>query len=640
MIIERFKTSNQQREIMPGTTAELRRSLLARVKGLDALEVQVEGPFRVKLLARPSPGQDKDELALRIQDALSYIKILGVGYEISIIPAAPIREAEESLRGRFRLASLSTNPTISGLREALARLVPSLGRLVLEEDFSAVPASLKVFAAYSDGTSSDSLIQDVRSAMTAVGFAGLSFEVSPLPSNDPRNDLRSPGFIVPRREMRLTNLAEQEEELFAKRLQHLMADESPKLPLVDDFRGSKVLCTISLRRTTPISCFLPVYDRVYAVMPPETKPVEGDYYLKHFGLKETDFLLYCRREKIIPVFKFGLGTYPEQISRTFIEDPSLAFVGGRDLDYIAARYAWQEAAYLRPLREDRSLSQEIYELAVYLGKIPSPERHIKGMRDLLLQMLRGAEAFEGEMWRMGHLSLPYFSPAMVAARSAAALPTDEAGMTTFFDIQGSALHLSMAQAFGASLHTGLIVNEPLLEFCARYFLPETRSLGQEQVSRMGEILKALEIAYSDRIPAAEYLEVFDEAETRRTRAIIASVLENPDGSPARDDEIRERVRAFNNGVHKLARWAVDTADVDVVGDLAQTGEIASGNAMLQSLLKFAGLKTVGHIVGMIAERIIDDTSIGDSMDKVRGAINRVPAQSVRLYRVRSKLKRH
>ncbi|MCY1075346.1 hypothetical protein [Archangium lansingense] len=626
---------------MSGSVAEIRRSLLARVRGLDALEIQVSGPFLVKIYARASSGQDDEELEERIRSVLHYVGQLAVRYEVSIAQDLPGAIEEEPPYARFRLASLNTTQVDWELKETLVRLVPSLGRLVFEKRPPDQPLALRVFVACEDGSTPELLIRDVRAALLAVGFAGLSVDVRPLPPDDSRNDLNNAGFFVPRREPRINNLLEQEEELFARRLKQVMSGAPPPLPLVDNFKGTKVLCTTSLGKATPISCFLPVYDRIYTVMSPGGGYPEGDYYLNRFGLKESDFLAYCRRGKIIPIFKFGLGVYPEAISRTFIEDPSLGFLGGRDLDYLAARYAWQGTPYLRMLREDRSLSHVLFELADSISETArAQDVNASLLRDASLVMIRGAEAFEGVMWRIGHLALPQFSPAMLLTHCLTRLSGENGRAAfAFIDMHSAAMHLCMAQAFGASLHTGLVVNESLLDFYADSFLPETKLMKKEQVSRMGEILKALEIAYSEKIPVDEYLDVFDQAETRRMRAIIADVLESK-GEPVRDDEIRESVRAFNEGVRKLARNAIEIADVDVVGDLVKGGQIASGNAALIDVIsKATSLKVLRRVSEMMFERVVEDTALADKLDKVRGAINGVPAQSVRLYRINNKIKR-
>lgn len=351
-----------------------------------------------------------------------------------------------------------------------------------------------------------------------------------------------------------------------------------------------------------------------------------------------DFLTYCRRGKIIPIFKFSLDKYPEGLVRRFLEDPSLPLLRSRDLDFLGARYAWNECGYLRALREDRSLSQGIFEafLALQDHSRHYPKEQIEFVSDILDVMLRGAESFEGIMWRRGHLALADFSPAMLLTRS---LLSRDAGVPPALAIEafGLATHLAIAQAFGSSLHEALEANDAILAFVARLFQPSPEAFTGSYVRTLHEILAALQVAYNPTIPATEYVEVFDSAETRRMRAIVGEVLE-AGHQATKEAEIRERIQKFNDGVRKLRSRAIETVDVDVVGDLAKAGTIASGNATIGAILGILGIKLFQRAATRSFDAIVEDTALGSYLDRVRGLINGVPVHSIRLFRVRKKLR--
>jgi hypothetical protein len=193
--------------------------------------------------------------------------------------------------------------------------------------------------------------------------------------------------------------------------------------------------------------------------------------------------------------------------------------------------------------------------------------------------------------------------------------------------------------FGASLHENLVQNERILVAAAQCFRPGSEVIIDDRAARLGQVLAALHIAYNETIPAKAYLDVFDNAETKRMRAIIADVLGSGDG-PAHEAEIRERVQAYNAGVRKIRSKALGEADVDVLGELVEKGgkaATASGHGVIAEMLSLFKSGLGREIANKAFDAVVENTAAGSALDKLRGAINRVPAQSIRLYRVRKRL---
>ena len=91
-------------------------------------------------------------------------------------------------------------------------------------------------------------------------------------------------------------------------------------------------------------------------------------------------------------------------------------------------------------------------------------------------------------------------------------------------------------------------------------------------------------------------------------------------------EVRERVQLYNDGVRRLTRKALPPAEVSMV-----TGGVpkAFGAGWLVSLI---GGKVATHV-----GRSIDATKAGDALDWLRGKLHGIPRESIRLYKIRTRL---
>jgi len=245
------------------------------------------------------------------------------------------------------------------------------------------------------------------------------------------------------------------------------------------------------------------------MMSPGEHQGDDDYYVRNYGLSEEHLLAYVRAKKIIPIFKFELGVYPEQVWRRFIEDPSLPFITARELDYASARYAWSSAEWVRILREDRNESRALFEL---LRDIDNHSTENSVVADVIRWMIDGAVSFEGIFWRRGHLSAGHYSPAMPLAKLVHhSVPFRSQSMAPI-GVEGAAMHLSLGQAIGAATYEGLVQNEQLLEIVARFFGADPTSVVDiSQGNWLREVLNALELAHGDDIPPDEYMDIVNES---------------------------------------------------------------------------------------------------------------------------------
>jgi len=489
------------------------------------------------------------------------------------------------------------------------------------------------------GHASPELLARVRSAAAAICGAGLPVDVAPLPPNDPRGSLEDLGFIVPRQDKQIVDFTEQDQDTYAARLPRLVQGSADGIPIVDGFTGTSILCTTTCGRDAPVTCFLPVYDRLYLKMPP-TKPDENstEAYLKeHFGLGEKEFFTYCERGKIVPIFKFSLGVYPSALAHRFLDDLSLAMVTPRELDFIAARYAWKTAEHIRVLREDRTLSAAVYERLRELQARRPQGAAERLMIEVLGSALSVATSFEGTMWHKGHNLVGSFSPAALLVRMAHINfdPKDEALVS--LDTMMTADTVALSQAFGASTYDGMNIHPNILELVMKFFGDdEALSIGKGK--QVKQLVEAFDLAYCEGVSIDEYLDLFDRAETRRVRALISDLLAKY-GTPNKQQELREAVRLLNDEVRKLSKRDILRADVDVVGDLASAGKAAIGSSMLANVFVNAlGLKTIKVAGAQMFDALVEDTKLGDTLDAVRGRINGTPAAAVRLFRIRSRLR--
>lgn len=604
------------------------------------MELSVVAPFRVRVAIRPKPGVPIDQAIADGQRVLDDEGIAAVAYEI-------VRQDEASLTspvsaplpGSLQMASFASDQTGTGLLETLIKAVPTLSRAVIAKQ----NGDTTLLVAENDSVDGSSgLVDRVGEALAAVGYAGLPLKVASLSANDRRNDLVNSGFVVPRRDTSLVKISEEDEDVFAQRIRRLIDGQTDAVPLLDGHVGARVLATPTLRPPLALSCLLPLYDRVFLQMPAWHRD-HADYFEHHFGTSRADFLLYCERGRVVPIFKFNLGCYPGDVVAPWLENFALPLLSPRTFDYIALRHVWRTSPHLRLLRDNPDVAQVLSSFvhASRQGGRASPE--VAGTRDLFAWLLQGAEFFEGLAWHRGHTVLANLSQGGPLAHLIAASPrlfknkelADTAAIETF----ASVANLACAQAFDASLTEGMLINESILDMVLPLFQDARESLTPGRTATLATLIDSLDLKYSARIPAKEYLDVLDEAETRRIREIAHQLLTDgkTDGATL---ELRERVRILNEQVSKIERKALETAGVDVVGDMtkvgatAASGSVSLGLKLVGDLLQVPLLKSLG---GRAFEALVDDTRAGDALDKLRGSLNRVSPAAIRLYRLRKKL---
>lgn len=606
------------------TPSAVKRGLLCRVSGLSGVWAE-DGQVPVIHLI-PERDADHAKLIADARAALREIVPAGVLVNVQIATGA-IPTNSDALRGVHSFAALASDPTRQGLMEGVLKLVPAIGRLVIEEGLGVV----RFLVSDATGECSQELLKSVSDAVRALASIGIAYEVAALPSDDMRDDLRRPGFFVPTRTPRLTVHREEDEHRFERRLRALVDDGAcERIPLVDDLDGTKIFSTIGLNNGAPIGAFLPMYDRVYVMMSPGNSERRDDYYTTEYGLTEAHFLDYVRAKKIVPIFKFELGVYPENVWKVFAEDLSLPYITARDMDYASARYAWSSAEWVRILREDRDASRALFEALRRIDSNSAEGRSVEGraVASLLRFMIDGASSFEGMLWRRGHLSAGHYSPAMPLAKLVhSSTPFNSRSMAPI-DVEGAAMHLSMGLALGATTYEGMVTNEALLEAVAKCFGADPAdTISASKGGLMRDVLDALELSYSVDIPPDEYMAIVDEANGRRIRALVMRLLEGVDtDGKVTEVEVRERVQHLNDGVRRLTRKALPSADVSMV----TTGVAkATGASWLATLL--------GGSIGARIGRSIDSTRAGDALDWMRGKLHGLPTEAVRLYRIRARL---
>ncbi|HKO94949.1 MAG TPA: hypothetical protein VJU61_27535 [Polyangiaceae bacterium] len=616
------------------TSRALKRILARRVDSIEWASIAVRGPFKVEVAIKPCAGASFDEAKKATYEALGRDGVAGVLYEVVEYIDQENQTSERAPRAHLRLAAFASDQTMSGLRRTLVNAVPALGRAVIEE----VPGKeVRLRVAYANGHSSPALVAEVQAALSAVGFAGLPFRVSELPSHHPRNDLQNAGFPLPRREESIVKITEEDEDTYATQIQRLVKGETDDVPLVDAHEGTRLLVTPSFHRPVPLACLLALYDRVFVEMPTGKAGEHDRYFEQNFDVGQADFIAYVRKSRVIPIFKFNLGVYTRELTQLWLDDPGLPMLTPRQFDYVAMRHVWTSSPHLRLLRADKASSSAIADLVRRALSTPGYPAQSRSVVQNLDWMILGAEEFEGLAWHRGHLALANLSSGALFGHVLAGIPhlfpNKGVADTAVLDAFGIAKDIATAQAFGASLTEGMLVNGALLNMILPFYSEAGEVLSAERTTATAQIVKSLELHHSPRVPANEYLDVLDKAETRRIREITRQLLDDGHDEP-KWLELREKVRALNEEVGKIERNAVDKSDVDVVGDLAKAGQLTLGMKMVAELLQ---LSTVRRAGAMLFERAVDDTSLGDALDKVRGAINGVSPQAIRVFRVRRKL---
>ncbi|MBV8757099.1 MAG: hypothetical protein JO257_07490 [Deltaproteobacteria bacterium] len=529
-------------------------------------------------------------------------------------------EALPEPHGPHLLANIAANATADGVIRTVKKLVPEVAKVVIgdwEDD------EFQIRVGDAQGECAEPLRAAASEAVGAVIALGVPFRVAGLRPSE-RTPSRDTFVTAAQTNARLREIALEDEARFAKRVMTLVEnDVAESVSLIDHLDGEKICTTIGGPDAASVGTFLPLYDRVLLLLVPDQQP--ADYYVRHYGLSEAAFIEYVKARKIVPIFKFELGRYPEPVWRRFVEDPSLPFATSRDLDYLCARNVWLSSGWLRELRKDREVSAVMHRL---LSNFDGNSPYMRSVAGVFRMVLLGAEAFEGDMWHRGHLGAWQYSAALPFLEAFRQLVRDKpnADMARI-EAESAAMHLAISQALGAATHEGLVSNERLLLEVAKAFGGESTALfSVSQATRLAEVLKGLELSFSEAIPPNEYVQIFDEANTKRMRTLVAELVQREERLS--ELELRELVQRYNQGVDRIARNAVEKADVSLVAS-------GAGAATGLPLLKTA-LETGASVGGKLGRML--DARTGTVLDRMRGWINRVPAQSVRLYKIRRRLR--
>lgn len=606
--------------------------------GLVSLDVQPAQPFVFKVTFSTTDDRAFNEVAEDIRKVLVAEKSAGVGFELEPLSSStPLPELK--VPTYFSLAALACDQSRHGLPKALISVVHDLARVFVEEDLG---RSVTFYVSREDGSAPEDFLESVRMALLTIGYAGLPFEVRAIDPNNPYHvDMRRAGFSVPSRNSRIVNYTETDEARYAHRINRLVEGHRDQVAAVDDPSVSKIYLTPSVG-TLDVGAMLPLYDRIYVELPLHIK--DPNYFETAFGLEQETFVELCRAGSVVPVFKRNLGHYPEVVWRRWLEDISLPFVSPRDTDYLAMRHLWENSPFIRLLRND---AEQLRALDNAMSKILAaggPEfRKNRWLYSVLGWIRHGAEEFEGIAFHQGTMALGSLSAGGVSAHLLSAeapqLFKDKAMADTIaIESFVASQNIAVAHAFGASLSDGLVLNSSVLEAMVPMFQEAVEVHGRLETRRITEIVKALEIHYSPRIPIQEYLGVIADHKTERVRSIVKELLNGVNADSA-DHELRERVTKLNREVSKLQKKDLRISTVDVLGDITSTaGAITGGGAYGMVLLaKLLG----GILAGKLAARGVDsiiDGPAGATIDNIRGALNGVSPHAIRLFRLRSQLK--
>jgi hypothetical protein len=623
----------------------LRRIIRREVPEVDAIEILLRDPFEVDVFISPKPGSTFEQLKPRVLDVVNEAGFVAVFFYVRPFADAPVLRSAPPprLSDRMYLASLAADQSTSGFKEALVRAVPELRALRIVNDKQTKVTTLQVASA--DGAASPALVSSVREAAYACAFAGHQFDVVPLPPGETQNQLENAEFLMPRRETDIVRYTEEDEDCFATRIRRLVDhDVRDPVGLVDDFAGTKIYSTPTFGRCVPLHCLLAYYDRVYVEMLPVVAPDAEKYFLDNYGVDRANFVAFARSGRVVPVFKFNLGNYAHSVVGPWMERLDLPFVSPRELDYIAARHAWQLNPQLKLARATPEIGQALARLvrASTSGKTEAP--HLAAARRVFEWQLHAVDAFEGLAFHRGHISLANLGPGAplayyMLAHEGVLSASKEAAVAISLDIFSAVKDIALAQAFGASLNEGTVLNDVVLTWIAELFGEGRRLDDTGRVRVLAQLIPSLDIGYEPSVPAVEYLELFDQHETKRIRAIVAELLVGLDDEGRSQQELRQRVQALNGDVARLRKRAIEVAAVDVVGEVAKTGAAAGGNKLLSTMLAALQTSLAKGVVARAVDALVEDSAAGHAIDVVRGAINGVPAAAVRLYRVRRRLGR-
>ncbi|HEX2870837.1 MAG TPA: hypothetical protein VHP33_06260 [Polyangiaceae bacterium] len=621
------------------TTASLKRLLLRHVPGIASADIATVAPFRFEARLTALPGVEFEDVKAHANELLDRFRVAGVGATIMEGPGDSTIRSD--VPPRLALAAHLAGQTVSQLKKTLVAVVPALGRLVVVETKDPEPRGVRFEVGHEDGSCSAKLLGDVRAALLAVGYAGLPFDVAAIAPSNSLNQLKNSGFTVPRREPRIVRATEEDEDIYATRIQALVTGKVERFSPVDDFAGTAVFSTPSLKSSlVPIHCILPLYDRIYVEMLGSDKEPET-YFERHFGMSREDFLEFTRLGRIMPVFKFNLGRYPREVIDPWLDRPDLPFISPRQLDFVALRHGWTSSPVLALLRNDREAARELLRVSIELNDRFAQSGPEAMAREIFAFLTQAAESFEGLAFHRGHIALGDLSPGAAAvqafAAKAASFESKAIAQTVELDAHVASKDIALAQAFNASLNEGMMFNLPVLNAVLPFFRSAPPVIGQSAVDSLAQLVDVLELSYNRSVPAAEYAEVFDQAETKRIWAITAELLQGSGDSILRQ-ELREKVLRLNGEVGRLRQKALEVGEVDVVGDLGKAGGLALGSgAIVNAVTTVLGLGLAKRIAANAFEEYVEGSELGTKLDKIRGAVNRVSPAAIRIYRVRSKL---
>ncbi len=612
---------------MTGTRNELVRAIRSRVPEVVAVDVDAQPGQRPIVSITPREGSNVAATLKRVADLRAYVAVAGVGYTVRLRDPHADAAPTTPLRGTHLLASIDADPTRSGLLQGIVRLVPEVARLVVEESLGKV----RILVADSTGAAAEDLLNKCHDALEAMLPLGLHAEVTALPTNSPRNDLDRAGFLMPRRTPRLSRIARDENDRFAARMLSLVAGQSESVAPVDTPSGARVLVNTGSGLGRHPASLLPLFDRVFLMMSPHE---EVDTFARSHGIEIEQLLAFARAGRIVPVFRFDLGVYSDKVVSPILEDPTIPFVTPRDLDYIAARFAWVHGSVgvpARVLREDRSLTGHLHDARVLLSEqIGDPKA--RALASTIDIALANAERFEGMFFRKGHVALQHVSPGAHVVQLVAAVARNgsESMQMAVINAGAAALNLGLSQAFDAALFDQLVQPE-FIDLVAEGYVGHS---ARSRVSKvMPMVLEGLRVAYTPGLAIDEYLDLFDRRETERVRALVTDVLNGISIDDELQTELRSQLAALERDVAKIRKNAVKFDMVDLLANVSARSAPAAGAATISNAL----IEMASSTGKQIADALIEDTRLGGVVDRLRGAVNGVSGHAIRIYRLRSAL---
>lgn len=620
----------------------LERSVRRRVPGVDALSMWTSAPFVVEVRVSARRGHDEAEVQEDVFRVLRDEGDAAVVFRVSKYePGAETPKLKR--RGGVAMAGLACPQTDEQLKRALVRLVPELAHLIKRTEGKTVVLEV----ADSSGRADPNLVAGVQAAAEELFFAGCMVEARAQTRRHPRNDLVNAGFMMPRRSPALSRAAQRDEDEYASRIRRLFeSDEGEAISGVDDFSGTAIYMTPSVAETeaVPLPCILGYYDRVYLQMPLGVGSAVPPEALKRlFGVTLDDLVEFARVGRIVPVYKFDLGVYDEELVRPWLERFDLKFVSARELDYLTLRKIWTSNPALSLLRDDPSAAESVKhacnKLRTQGRRHGQPEA--SSLAELLSWFLLAAEAFEGIAFHKGHIAGGSLGPGGMLPLYTAAIehvfPNKAVAQTATIDGHAAVMSLAIASGLNTSLSDNMVMNPGIFELVASIFAAAPRD-DATLVHDLGRLVPSLDLNYAPDVSARVYNDIFDDAETARVRRIVAELLAGTT-DVNKETLLRDRVGHLNRAVNQIRRSALEVRVADVVGDVARGGGAAAGYQLL-SLLIGQIVGAAGKAVGShVFERLVEDTAAGARLDEIRGAINRSSASAIRIYRLRRKLGR-